>query len=37
VAANLAPLAAEAIEHELEQASPKLIADITGLGGKFIV
>jgi hypothetical protein len=35
VAANLATLAAEAIDRELEQASPKLIADIAALGDKF--
>jgi hypothetical protein len=35
VAANLATLAAEAIDHELEQASPDLIAHIAALGDKF--
>lgn len=35
VAANLAIAAAKAIDHELEQAPPKLIADITALGDKF--
>ena len=35
VATNLATLAAEAIDHEIEQASPELIADIAALGNKF--
>ena len=35
VAANLAIAAAEAIDHELEQASAELIADIASLGDKF--
>jgi hypothetical protein len=35
VAMDLAIAAAEAIDHELEEAPPQLIADITALGGKF--
>jgi len=35
VAANMAIAAAEAIDREIEQASPELIADIAALGEKF--
>lgn len=35
VAANLAIAAAQAIDRELEQASPEFIADIAALGDKF--